>query len=160
MAKFVISEEGVKSLIIKKILNIFNSKMLMYLNKMQSNCICTFDEFFDIIITNEKGVNCSYYNFSGAEKKAIDMACLFTFMDMRFMLANVSYNLVIYDELLDSSFDSKGINIILDIIKERVAKYQEATYIISHRRESLQAIEGDLILLEKLNGITRRLKNV
>lgn len=159
MAKFVISEEGVKSLIIKKILDIFNSKILYYLDKMQSNCICKFDELFKEEITNEKGVPCSYYSFSGAEKKAIDLACLFSFMDMRLLLANVSYNIVIYDELIDSSFDERGVEIVLNIIKDRVEKYKEATYIISHRKESLNLITGDIIILEKKDGITRKRKN-
>ena len=57
---------------------------------------------------NEKNKICSYFNFSGAERKAIDLACLFTFSDLRRMQGGVSYNIAIYDELFDSSIDIKA----------------------------------------------------
>lgn len=160
MAKFVVSEEGIKSYIIKQVIDIFNNKILYYLNKFESNCIVKFNELFEVIITNEKGDECSYFNFSGAERKGIDLACLFTFMDMRLILHGISYNINIYDELLDTSLDEKGVELVINEIKERVEKYNEASYIISHRKESLNYATGDIIILEKENGITRKLKNV
>ena len=81
--KFIVSEEGVKSYIVKKILQLFNSKLAYYLKKMDSNCICVFNEYFEDEIIDEKGKPCSYFNFSGAERKNIDLACLFAFMDIR-----------------------------------------------------------------------------
>ena len=160
VAKFIVSEEGIKSYIIKQVIDIFNNKILYYLNKFESNCIVKFDEMFEVIITNEKGDECSYFNFSGAERKGIDLACLFTFMDMRLLLHGISYNVNMYDELLDTSLDEKGVELVINEIKERVEKYNEASYIISHRKESLNYATGDIIILEKENGITRKLKNV
>lgn len=158
--KFVVSEEGVKSYIVKKILQNFNSKLAHYLKRLDSNSICIFNEYFEEEILNEKGKICSYNNFSGAERKAIDLACLFSFMDMRRAQGDVHYNFSIYDELLDSSLDEKGVGLVLDILKERCEKYNECIFIISHRKESVKSATGDIIFLEKRNGITKRVNFV
>ena len=158
--KFVVSEEGEKSYIVKKILQNFNSKLAFYLKKLDSNSICVFNEYFEEEILNEKGKMCAYNNFSGAERKAIDLACLFSFMDMRKAQGNVHYNISIYDELLDSSLDEKGVDLVLEILKERSEKFNECIFIISHRKESIKSATGDVIFLEKHNGITRRVNFV
>lgn len=157
IVKYIVSEEGVKSYIVNKLLEILNSRLLHYLQKLDSNCICIFNEYFEEEILNEKNKVCSYFNFSGAERKAIDLACLFTFSDLRRMQGGVRYNIAIYDELFDSSFDEKGIELITNILKERVEELNEANIIISHRKESIKAVTGDVILLQKLNGVTTRI---
>ena len=158
--KFVMSEEGVKSYIVKKILQIFNTKLAYYLKKMDANCICVFNEYFEENILDDKGKECSYFNFSGAERKNIDLACLFTFMDIRRLQGDVSFNFSIYDELFDSSLDEKGVELVINILKERVEKYKECAMVISHRKESIKAATGEIIFLEKNNGITRKVDYV
>jgi DNA repair exonuclease SbcCD ATPase subunit len=160
VVKFVVSEEGVKSFIVKKILTHFNSKLTYFLKKLDSNCVCVFNEYFEEEIVNEKGKICLYNNFSGAERKAIDLACLFSFMDMRKAQGDVYYNISFYDELFDSSLDEKGVDLVLEILNERVQKYNECVMIISHRKESIKSANGDIIFLEKHNGITRRINFV
>lgn len=154
--KFVFSEEGVKSYLVKQILDLFNNRMAYYLQKMDANCISTFNEYFEETIFNDKGKPFSYYNFSGAERKKIDLACLFTFMDIRRLQGDVSFNISVYDELLDSSLDAKGVESVVNILKERVEKYNECMYIISHRKESTKLATGEVIYLQKNNGITTR----
>jgi len=156
--KFVLSEEGVKSYIVKKILQLFNSKLAYYLKKMDSNCICIFNEYFEEEIIDEKGKPCSYFNFSGAERKNIDLACLFAFMDIRRLQGNIAFNFSIYDELFDSSLDEKGVELVLGILRERIEKYNECIMVISHRKESVKFASGDIIFLEKRNGITKRIE--
>ena len=159
-AKFITSEEGVKSFIVKKILEVLNLRLAYYLKKLESNSTVKFNEFFEETITNERGAVCSYFNFSGAERKAIDLAMIFAFQDIRRAQANVWLNISVFDELLDSSLDEKGIELVLDIIRDRVEKYQEAVYIISHRKESMKyCTSGEIIFLEKKNGITVRSNN-
>ena len=156
-AKYITSEEGVKSFIVKKILEVLNVRLAHYLRRLESNSVVTFNEFFEEYITNERGKECSYFNFSGAERKAIDLAMLFTFQDIRRAQADVWLNLSMFDELFDSSLDEKGIELVLDILKERVDNYNEAIYIISHRKESKKyCIGGEIVYLEKKNGITTR----
>ena len=154
--KYVVSEEGVKSYIVNKLLSLLNNTLLHYLRELDSNSICMFNEYFEEEILNEKNKVCSYFNFSGAERKAIDLACLFTFADIRRLQGNVKYNLTIYDELFDSSFDEKGIEIVTDILDRRVEELDECSIVISHRKESIKAVTGDIIFLAKENGITRR----
>jgi DNA repair exonuclease SbcCD ATPase subunit len=163
VVKFIVSEEGVKSYIVKKILQLFNSKLAYYLDKMDANCICIFNEYFEEEIINEKGKSCSYYNFSGAERKNIDLACLFAFMDIRKLQGSASYNFSVYDELLDTSLDERGVELVLELLRDRVEKYNECIMIISHRKESIKIGShhknpGNVIFLEKENGITRRVE--
>jgi len=156
IVKFVVSEEGVKSYVVKKILKLFNSKLAYYLKKMDANCVVTFNEYFEEEIVDTKGKACSYFNFSGAERKNIDLACLFTFMDMRRLQGDVCFNFSIYDELFDSSLDERGVELVIALLKERVEKYKECIMVISHRKESTKAATGEIIFLEKNNGITKR----
>jgi DNA repair exonuclease SbcCD ATPase subunit len=154
--KFVISEEGVKSFIVKKILKLFNSKLGYYLRKLNSTAIITFDEYFEEAIVNEKGKMTCYDSYSGAEKKIIDLAIMFTFLDMLKLQGNVLYSLQIYDELLDTSLDETGVEMVLGILNEFVSDGELGIYIISHRKECSKITSNDLVYLEKSRGITRR----
>jgi len=155
--KFIVSEEGVKSYIVKKVLLMFNDRIRHYLSQLDANCICTFNEYFEEEIINEKNKPCSYFNFSGAERKNIDFSCLFTFMDMRRIQGNVTYNISIYDELFDSCLDERGIELVTKIIKDRVERYDECVLVISHRKDSINSATGDVIFLEKENNITKKI---
>jgi DNA repair exonuclease SbcCD ATPase subunit len=157
LAKHIFSEEGVKTVIVNRLLSTFNERLDYYLNRLDANCSCYFNEMFDEIIKNDKGETCSYFNFSGAERKAIDFACLFAFMDMRRIVGNVIYNVSIYDELFDSCLDEKAINLISQLLKERVSMYGECVYIISHRKESISFATGNVYFLEKREGVTKML---
>ncbi len=152
--KFVVSEEGVKSYIVKKILAILNGRMAYYLDKLHANCLCQFDEFFDEQITDEKGEHKSYFNFSGGERKRIDLACLFSFLDIRRMQGDVHFSNIFYDELLDSSLDDKGVELVLDILRERAQKHKENCYIITHRGTTITEKIDNTIFLEKRNNFT------
>lgn len=169
IVKFVVSEEGVKSYIVKKILQVLNSKLAYYLKQMDANCVCVFNEYFEEQIFDEKGKLCSYFNFSGAERKNIDLACLFAFMDIRRLQGDVVYNFSMYDELLDSSLDETGIEIVINILKDRVRKFNETVYIITHRKEAATLISSnessldipsEVITLVKQKGITKRVDSL
>tara|TARA_R110000744_G_scaffold10369_4_gene32327 strand:+ start:31394 stop:33211 length:1818 start_codon:yes stop_codon:yes gene_type:complete len=155
-AKFILSDEGVKTFIIKKMLMVFNTTIQYYLKKMDSGIICFFNEFFEEELINENNKVCSYANFSGAERKSIDVACLFAFNDIRRLQSDVVYNIGFYDELFDSSFDAKGVGLVFDVLQERYEKFNECIYVVSHRRESAQITTGNVINLEKVNGATLR----
>lgn len=154
--KFILSEEGVKSYVIKKILNLFNSKIAFYLKELNSNAIITFDQYFEEDIKNERGKPTMYFNYSGAERKAIDLAVMFAFIDMLKLQTNVYYNVQFYDELLDTSLDSAGVENVVGILNEFVEKYSYGIYVISHRKECSKLASGEIVFLEKNNGITKR----
>lgn len=152
--KFVVSEEGVKSYIVKKILAVLNARMAHYLEQLHANCLCQFNEYFDEIITDEKGELKSYFNFSGGERKRIDLACLFSFLDIRRMQGEVHFSTIFYDELLDSSLDDKGVELVLKILRERALKHNENCYIITHRGNAITTQVDNIVFLEKRNNFT------
>ena len=75
---------------------------------------------------------------------------------MRRMQGGVKYNLAIYDELFDSSFDEKGIELVTQILQERTEELDECSIVISHRQESIKAVTGEVTSIDKANGISRR----
>ena len=154
-AKFVVSEEGVKTYIIKKMLNILNSKLNFYLQALEAPCHCEFNETFEEVIHNDKGIECSYFNFSGGERKRIDLAILFMFQDVLRMQTGTSFSLSMYDELFDSALDEKGVDKILNILKERVDTFKESIYIVSHNKSAARSNIDQIVMLEKINGVTR-----
>lgn len=151
--KFILSEEGVKTFIIKKMINVLNTRLNFYLSALDAPCKFVFDEFFEETIYNKNNKECSYYNFSGGERKRIDVAILFMFQDMMRLQSNTSFSLNIYDELFDSALDDLGVEKILNILKQKVEKYQESIYIISHKDNTRNSVD-DVIFLQKINGET------
>jgi DNA repair exonuclease SbcCD ATPase subunit len=152
--KFIVSEEGVKTYIVKKMLTLLNNKLNFYLQALDTPCKCEFNELFEETITNETGKECSYFNFSGGERKRIDTAILFMFQDLLRSQTGTSYSLNIYDEMIDSALDQKGTDKILELLKEKVVKYDESVYIVSHKSSDMANIDN-VILLEKENGVTK-----
>lgn len=153
-AKFVVSEEGVKTFIVKKMLSVLNAQLNFYLKTLDAPCTCEFNEMFEETIYNTQGKECSYFNFSGGERKRIDIAILFMFQDILRMQTGVAFNLSMYDELFDSALDEKGVNKILEILRERTDKYDEAVYIISHNKAAVNSNFDNIIKLEKKDGKT------
>jgi DNA repair exonuclease SbcCD ATPase subunit len=152
--KFVVSEEGVKAYIVKKVLKLLNNQLNFYLKQLQANCTCLFNEYFDEIITDEKGEIKSYFNFSGGERKRIDLACLFAFLDIRRMQGDINFSTVFYDELLDSSLDDKGVHLVLHVLRDRLKQHNESCYIITHRGNAILSKVDKIVNLEKRNGFT------
>lgn len=152
--KFVISEEGIKSFIVKKILTVLNSRIAYYLQKLEANCLCKFNEFFDEEIIDENSEQKSYFNFSGGERKRIDLACLFAFSDIRRLQGDVNFSTVFYDELLDSSLDDRGVSLTLRVLRERFIENSESCYIITHRGPEVTTKAEHTIHVIKRNGVS------
>lgn len=152
--KFVASEEGIKTYLVKKMLNVLNTKLNYYLQRLNTPCKITFNELFEEEIINENGKETSYFNYSGGERGRINTAILLMFQDLLRSQSGTSYNINVYDELLDSGVDSNGINNILEILRDKVTKYNESIYLVSHKGIDSSNIDNT-ILLEKINGVTR-----
>ena len=152
--KFVLSEEGVKTHIVKKLLTLFNQKINFYLKSMDAPCTCEFDEMFEEKIINVYGNECSYFNFSGGERKRIDISVLFAFQDILRLYSGTSFSLSIYDELFDSAIDESGIEKIMNILKKRVEDYNECIYIVSHNKSSIKSNFDNILEIEKYKGET------
>lgn len=156
ICKFILGEEGVKSFVVKKLLDLLNNTIEKYLIELGLNVRVKFDEYFEEVITSD-GKVFSYKNASGAEKKSLDFACAFSFSDMRRKINQVSSNVEFLDEVLDSGTDTTGLGLIINIIKDRIEKHDLCVYLISHRKEVKDKIDGETIMLEKSGKITRRI---
>jgi len=152
--KFVISEEGIKSFIVKKVLKVLNARLAYYLQRLEANCLCQFNEFFDEEIVDEKSDLKSYFNFSGGERKRIDLACLFAFADIRRLQGDVYFSTVFYDEILDSSLDDRGVFLTLRTLRERYNENNESCYIITHRGPEVTTKAEHTIHVIKKNGVS------
>ena len=127
------------------------------MKELNANAVITFDQYFEEEIKNERGKPTMYFNYSGAERKAIDLAVMFAFIDMMRMQTNVYYNVQFYDELLDTSLDSAGVENVVRILNDFVDKHACGIYVISHRKECSKLASGEVVYLEKNNGITQRI---
>jgi DNA repair exonuclease SbcCD ATPase subunit len=153
--KHITSPNGVKTLVIKKIINTINDRINYYLKRLDAPCTIEFDEFFEEKFFNLNGKEIGYGSLSGGEAKRVDFALLFTFRDIRRLQSNVIINITVMDEILDSAVDSVGLNSMINLIKENVNNTNEAYYVISHRQEALDnELDVNKIILEKKNGIT------
>ena len=156
-SKFILSDEGLKSVFISKIINLLNSKINHYLNILDANSRINFDSYFEDTLTDSVGKVASYANLSGAEKKAVDLACMFSFMEMRELQNFPVFNFVLFDEIFDSSFDKKSVQLITDICEE--ISLNKCVFIISHRKDAIYSNNFKTLSLQKKNGITTVLEN-
>jgi ABC-type transporter Mla maintaining outer membrane lipid asymmetry ATPase subunit MlaF len=76
---------------------------------------------------------------------------------MRRKINQVSSNVEFYDEIFDTGTDSVGIELILKVLRERIDKNDICAYVVSHRKEIKEKIDGEIIMLEKSGKITRRI---
>lgn len=159
ICKFILSEEGVKSFAVKRLIGMLNSSIQKYITELGMSMRCKFDEYFEETLMNERGVEVSYGNFSGGERKTIDLACKWAFKDIRAKISGVTSNLEFNDEIFDSAFDELGLDLLIETVKRRIDKYKLSVYAISHRKETLKHIDGEIVNLEKDGGITRRVSS-
>ena len=133
IARFILSEEGIRAYIIKKLLDLLNFRIKYYLTKQNSQYSLSFNEVFEEEILNKRGIMVSYGNLSGAESKMLDLACIWAFRDILKLQGSVSYNVSFYDEILDSSLDKTNSEIVCNILEEFAQKEDQAIYLISHK---------------------------
>jgi DNA repair exonuclease SbcCD ATPase subunit len=157
--KFICGENGVKAYIVNQLLSIFNQRINHYLDKLNANCVLTFDEFFEENIINDKRQECSYFNFSSGERRNIDIAIMFSFMDLQRLQGKFDTNMLCFDELVDSALDSDGVNYVVDILLDKCKAENKSIYLITHRKELQSRATGDVIIIEKENGISK-VKNI
>ena len=70
------------------------------------------------------------------------------------MQGDVHFSTIFYDELLDSSLDDKGVELVVNILRERAEKLNENSYIITHRGVAFTGKVNNTIMLEKRNNFT------
>ena len=148
----LLKDGGVKSKIIKKYLPLINQQVNRYLQMMDFYINFTLDEEFNETVQSPIHENFSYSSFSEGEKMRIDLALLFTWREVARMKNSVNTNLLIMDEVFDSSLDGFGTEEFMKII--RFVIKDANIFIISHK-ESLYDKFLHVTKFEKVKGFSR-----
>jgi len=148
----LLRDGGVKSKIIKKYLPLINQQVNRYLQMMDFYINFTLDEEFNETVQSPIHDNFSYSSFSEGEKMRIDLALLFTWREVARMKNSVNTNLLIMDEVFDSSLDGFGTEEFLKII--RFVIRDANVFVISHKTGMDDRFEN-VIRFDKIKGFSR-----
>ena len=147
----LLKDGGVKTKIIKKYLPLINQQVNRYLQMMDFYINFTLDEEFSETVQSPIHEDFSYASFSEGEKQRIDLALLFTWREVAKYKNSVSTNLMILDEIFDSSLDSQGTEEFLKIIRYVIKDAN--VFVISHKTGMEDKFES-VIRFEKLKGFS------
>ena len=148
----LLKDDGVKTKIIKKYLPLINQQVNRYLQKMDFYINFKLNEEFSETIESPIHENFSYSSFSEGEKMRIDLALLFTWREVARVKNSVNTNLLIMDEVFDSSLDGMGTEEFLKII--RFVIKDANVFVISHKVD-LHDKFNSVIRFEKIKGFSR-----
>jgi len=148
----LLKDGGVKSKIIKKYLPLINQQVNRYLQMMDFYINFTLDEEFNETVQSPIHEDFSYASFSEGEKMRIDLALLFTWREVARFKNSVNTNLLIMDEVFDSSLDGFGTEEFLKIIRYVIRDAN--IFVISHKTGLEDKFES-VIRFEKVKGFSR-----
>ena len=148
----LLRDGGVKSQIIKKYLPLINQQVNRYLQMMDFYINFTLDEEFNETVQSPIHEDFSYASFSEGEKMRIDLALLFTWREVARFKNSVNTNLLIMDEVFDSSLDGYGTEEFLKIIRYVIKDAN--VFVISHKSGMEDKFES-VIRFEKAKGFSR-----
>tara|TARA_B100000902_G_scaffold398868_1_gene467263 strand:+ start:2169 stop:3878 length:1710 start_codon:yes stop_codon:yes gene_type:complete len=134
VARKMLQDTGIKTKIVKQYLPIMNKLVNTYLSSMDFFCNFNLDENFNETIKSRYRDDFSYANFSEGEKMRIDLALLFTWRAVAKMKNSTNTNLLILDEIFDSSLDASGTDDFLKILN---TFNNENVFVISHKQDML-----------------------
>ena len=143
----MLKDTGIKANIIKKYLPVMNQLINRYLKELDFYVSFELDENFEETIKSRFRDEFSYASFSEGEKMRIDLALLFTWRTIAKMKNSANTNLLMLDEIFDSSLDSSGTDDFMKILKT----FSEDTnvFVISHKPDVLQDKFERMLRVEK-----------
>ena len=151
-ARNMLQDTGIKTKIIKQYLPIMNKLINKYLTSMEFYVNFTLDENFEETIKSRYRDEFSYASFSEGEKMRIDLALLFTWRAVAKMKNSTNTNLLILDEIFDSSLDGTGTDEFLKILN---TLSKENVFVISHKQDVLADKFKSTIRFEKVKNFSR-----
>ena len=152
IAKQLLQDSGIKTKIIKQYLPIMNKLVNSYLNQLEFQVKFELDDEFNEMIRSRYRDEFSYANFSEGEKMRIDLALLFTWRQIAKMKNSTNTNLLVLDEIFDSSLDVNGTDEFLKILN---TLSDENIFLISHKTDLNIDKFDSLIKFEKVQNFTR-----
>ena len=149
----MLQDTGIKTKIIKQYLPFINKQVNRYLQLMDFFINFTLDEEFNEVLKSRFRDEFSYSSFSEGEKQKIDLALLFTWREVARMKNSAATNLLILDEVFDSSLDAGATNELLSILKSLGAGTN--LYVISHKGDLLHSKFMRTLRFEKINDFSK-----
>ena len=153
IAQLILKDSGIKTKIVKQYVPVMNKLINKYLAAMDFFVQFELDENFNETIKSRFRDEFSYASFSEGEKMRIDLALLFTWRAIAKLRNSVSTNLLIMDEVFDSSLDSTGTDEFLKILNTLVDDAN--IFIISHKGDQLYDKFHSVIKFEKVKNFSR-----
>ena len=153
MAKIILKDDGIKTRIIKQYLPIMNKLINKYLHEMDFFVSFHLDENFDETIKSRYRDDFTYASFSEGEKMRIDLALLFTWRSIAKLKNSTNTNLLILDEVFDSSLDSEGTDSFLKIMYEMGSTTN--MFVISHKGDQLYDKFRSILKFEKKKNFSQ-----
>ena len=150
-ARNMLQDTGIKTKVIKKYLPIMNKLINTYLNSMEFYVNFTLDENFNETIKSRYRDEFTYASFSEGEKMRIDLALLFPWRAVAKMKNSTNTNLLILDEIFDSSLDGTGTDEFLKILN---TLGDENVFVISHKQDALADKFRSTIKFEKVKNFS------
>ena len=148
----LLKDDGVKTKIIRKYLPFINQQVNRYLQMMDFYINFHLDEEFKETVKSPIHEDFSYSSFSEGEKMRIDLALLFTWREVARVKNSVNTNLLIMDEVFDSSLDGFGTDEFLKIIRYVIKDAN--IFVISHKQDMRDKFES-VIMFDKVKGFSR-----
>ena len=152
-AHSLMKDGGVKSKIIKRYLPLMNQQINKYLQLMDFYINFSLDDEFKESVKSPIHDKFSYESFSEGEKMRIDLSLLFTWREIARMKNSASTNLLILDEIFDSSLDGFGTEYFTKIIKYVVSDAN--VFVISHKTDDLIDSFDKIIKFDKIKGFSK-----
>lgn len=151
LAGTMLQDKGIKSMLIKKFIPIINHQVNAHLAHLGLFVNFNLDENFDETIKARGFDQLGYNSFSEGEKLRMDMALLLAWREIARMQGNVSTNLLIFDEIFDSSLDAGGAESLADLLT-----YMENlnVFIITHTPEKIADKVRSIMKVEKEDGFS------
>ena len=152
VARNLLQDSGIKTKIVKQYLPIMNKLVNTYLSSMDFFVNFNIDENFNETIKSRFRDEFSYASFSEGEKMRIDLALLFTWRAIAKMKNSTNTNLLILDEIFDSSLDNAGTDDFLKILN---TFDKQNVFVISHKQDMLFDKFRNIIQFKKEQNFSR-----
>tara|TARA_R110000851_G_scaffold19832_4_gene60528 strand:+ start:98 stop:1717 length:1620 start_codon:yes stop_codon:yes gene_type:complete len=153
IASTLLKDSGIKSKIIKHYLPIMNKLINKYLADMDFFCQFNLDENFDETIKSRHRDEFTYHSFSEGERLRIDLSLLLAWREIARLKNSVNCNLLILDEVFDSSLDNVGTEEFLKLLTRFGDRAN--IFVISHKSDSMTDKFSNHLVFEKKNNFSR-----
>ena len=149
----ILKDGGVKSTIIRKYLPVMNTLINKHLQELEFYVNFNLDDTFNETIKSRFRDEFSYASFSEGEKMRIDLALLFTWREVAKLKNSVNTNILILDEIFDSSLDSNGTADFINIL--RTVTEGNNVFVISHKEDMLHDKFDNVIQFKKVKNFSK-----